>query len=118
MTFLTRRILQKSWDCDAHELRLVLRLPRGYRFTAMDVGCCRVYLEYFHVDAPETLLRDAVDLQVPVRGPEAVHALREDCGDEVLNVWVPRQASTALGLDLAARQAQPSTLASWGQAAS
>lgn len=104
MTFLTRRKIQKSWDADQNELRLVLRLAKGYRFTAMQVGCGRISLEYFDLRSPETILHDTIDLQVPVRGEEAVHALREENGEEVLNVWVPRHSVTALGCDLAARQ--------------
>ena len=119
MTFLTQRKIQKSWDCDSHELRLVLRLPQGYRFTGMDVHCGRVSLEYCSLENPETPLRDCIDLQVPVRGSEAVHALREDCGEEVLNIWVPRHHVTVPGLDGAARHTASSLRSlEWGQVAS
>jgi hypothetical protein len=119
MTFLTRRKLRKSWDCDARELRLVLRLPRGYRFTGMEIGCCRINLEYYAEDAPGVVLSDTLDLQVPVRGPEAIHALREENGEEVLNVWVPRHYVTVPGHDPAMRQLCPSAgMPLWGEAAS
>lgn len=97
MTFLTRRKIQKSWECDSQELRLVLRLPRGYRFSGMQVGCSRVTVEYFQLEAPDTVLGDCLDLQLPVRGEEAVHALREEGGEEVLDLWVPRHQATMPG---------------------
>ena len=105
MTFLTRRKIQKNWDCDSQELRLVLRLPKGYRFTAMQVGCSRVTVEYFRLEEPDHVQRDTLDLQVPVRGDEAVHALREESGEEVLNLWIPRHRCTILGRDPSARLA-------------
>lgn len=117
MTFKTCRRIQKSWDADHNELRLVLRLPKGFRFTAMQVGCGRISLEYYALDAPETLLRDSIDLQLPVRGAEAVHALREENGDEVLNIWVPRHSTTVPGCDAAARQPISAQPLGWGQVA-
>lgn len=113
MTFLTRRKIQKSWDCDSQELRLVLRLPKGYRFTGMQVGCSRVTVEYFCLERPDEPLRDTLDLQVPVRGEDALHALREENGEEVLNLWVPRHRCTIPGRDPAAHVVVPG-LPSWG----
>jgi hypothetical protein len=98
-TFWTRRKIRKSWDCDARELRLVLRLPKGYRFSGMQVGCARVVVEYFCLEEPDLALSDSFDLQVPVRGDEACHVLREDQGEEVLNVWVPRHLASSPGYD-------------------
>ncbi len=117
MTFLTRRKIQKNWDADHNELRLVLRLPKGYRFTAMQVGCGRITLEYFELQAPERVLHDSIDLQVPVRGDEAVHALREEDGAEVLNIWVPRHGVTVPGCDVAARQPVSDQSLRWGKLA-
>ena len=99
MTFLTRRKIRKSWDVDPHELRLVLRLPQGYRFAGMQVGCSRVSVDYFCLDNPDQPLHDVFDLQVPVRGEQACHTLREDQGEQVLYVWAPRQASSTPGFD-------------------
>lgn len=118
LTRLTRRKIQKSWDCDSQELRLVLRLPRGYRFTGMQVGCSRVTVEYFHLEAPDNVLCDCLDLQLPVRGEEAVHALREEGGEEVLNLWVPRHQATMPGYEPIASPSFAGGRAVMGQVAS
>lgn len=117
MTFFTRRQIQKSWDCDSHELRLTLRLPRSYRFRGMQVSCSRVTLEYVHLDCPNQALVDTIDLQVPVRGDEGVHALREENGEEVLSLWVPRHRCTIPGRDPAVHPSAP-CLPAWDKVAS
>lgn len=83
---------------------MVLRLPKGHRFTAMRVSCSRVIVEYSQIGNPEVPLQDALELQVPVRESEAVHALRHENGEEILSLWIPRHQASQPGNDVMARQ--------------
>jgi hypothetical protein len=74
-------------------------MPEGYRIEAMEVRCSHLHLEYVHVEEPQSILKDTLELQVPVRGEEAAYTTRFADGQHIVTLWLPRERTPKLGYD-------------------